>query len=229
MRTGIIGMGYWGKILASKLNNPITQPPYNDVEWMFITTPPKHHYEHVKEQLLNGKHVFCEKPFTPTLEEAMELIDLANSLGKRLYIDNLFLMRKEIAFHPQITTDVLTSTWTKYGPFKDTLRKDLLYHDIYIIPQLLGPGTPRDIQILKDTTNIFEADYMHNSTLVKIRYNRESAEKKKTFTWEAGEIDLSIPQHDPLQETIDLILKDEMDYTLNHKTTLTTTEHLNLF
>jgi hypothetical protein len=229
MRAGIIGMGYWGNVLASKLDNPITQPPYTDADWMFIATPPKHHYEHVKEQLLNGKHVFCEKPFTPTLAEATELIDLANSLGKRLYIDNLFLMREEIVSHPRITTDMITSTWTKYGPFKDTLRNDLLYHDLYIIPHLLGPGTPRDIQILKDTPNVFEADYMHNSTLVRIRYNRESAEKKKTFTWDAGEIDLSSPQHDPLQETIDLLLKDEMDYSLNHKTTLTTIEHWNLF
>jgi scyllo-inositol 2-dehydrogenase (NADP+) len=49
-----------------------------DVELVIITTPPESHYSLVKAALNAGKHVVCEKPFTSTLEEAEELVGLAD-------------------------------------------------------------------------------------------------------------------------------------------------------
>lgn len=48
-----------------------------DVELVVITTPPESHYSLVKVALQAGKHVICEKPFTSTLEQAEELVALA--------------------------------------------------------------------------------------------------------------------------------------------------------
>ena len=48
-----------------------------DVDLVVITTPPESHYPLVKEALKAGKHVVCEKPFTSTLAEAQELVELA--------------------------------------------------------------------------------------------------------------------------------------------------------
>src|SRR5437762_14081463 len=42
-----------------------------------ITTPPQSHYALARECLEAGKHVYLEKPFTVTAEEAESLIELA--------------------------------------------------------------------------------------------------------------------------------------------------------
>ena len=44
---------------------------------MAVITPVSTHYELAKTALLNGKHVFVEKPFTATVAQAEELIELA--------------------------------------------------------------------------------------------------------------------------------------------------------
>ena len=48
MKSGLIGYGYWGKIVHSKLNNCVINPPYDDVDWIFVTTPPDSHFNILK-------------------------------------------------------------------------------------------------------------------------------------------------------------------------------------
>ena len=69
------------------------------IDFVYISTPTKFHYEHIKMCLLAGKNVICEKPFVETTEQAIELKELAER-------GNLFLM------------DAL---WTMYMPIMDTL------------------------------------------------------------------------------------------------------------
>lgn len=47
------------------------------IDTIYIASPNSLHYEHAKKALSYGKHVICEKPFTPTVKEAEELIHLA--------------------------------------------------------------------------------------------------------------------------------------------------------
>lgn len=51
----------------------------DDIDCIYIASPNSLHYEHTKKALQSGKHVICEKPFTPTLKEARELSTLAKS------------------------------------------------------------------------------------------------------------------------------------------------------
>ena len=48
-----------------------------NIDLVVITTPPESHYSLVKAALEAKKHVVCEKPFTSTLEQAEELVALA--------------------------------------------------------------------------------------------------------------------------------------------------------
>ena len=48
-----------------------------EVEMVYVASPNSIHYRQAKAALLAGKHVLCEKPFTPTLAEAEELISIA--------------------------------------------------------------------------------------------------------------------------------------------------------
>ena len=56
------------------------------VELVVVNTPNKTHYDYTKQALLAGKHVICEKPFTVTVAEAEELIELAASKGVKLSV-----------------------------------------------------------------------------------------------------------------------------------------------
>ena len=49
-----------------------------------ITTPPQRHYSLAKACLEAGAHVYLEKPFTVTAEEAESLIRLADSRGLKI-------------------------------------------------------------------------------------------------------------------------------------------------
>ena len=67
--------------LSSLLDN-------NDIDLVYIATPPFLHYQQSKMALLAGKHVICEKPAALKLSEAVELLSLATS-HQLLYVVNL--------------------------------------------------------------------------------------------------------------------------------------------
>ncbi|TQB67717.1 hypothetical protein MPDQ_004911 [Monascus purpureus] len=56
------------------------------VDVVVITTGPDSHFELAKAALEAGKHVVCEKPFTPTSKEADELVALAKEKNRLLAV-----------------------------------------------------------------------------------------------------------------------------------------------
>ena len=56
------------------------------VEMVVVNTPSYTHYEYAKKSLQAGKHTIVEKPFTPTVAQAQELIDLAKAKGVKLSV-----------------------------------------------------------------------------------------------------------------------------------------------
>lgn len=73
------------------------------VELVIVNTPNYTHYEYAKKALSAGKHVIVEKPFTTTVKEANELIEIAKKEKKvlsvyhnRRYDSDFKTMRKVI-------------------------------------------------------------------------------------------------------------------------------------
>jgi scyllo-inositol 2-dehydrogenase (NADP+) len=58
----------------------------SDIDLVVINTPNFTHFEYAKQALLKGKHILVEKPFTATVAEAKELFELADSLGKKVFV-----------------------------------------------------------------------------------------------------------------------------------------------
>lgn len=56
------------------------------VDAVIITTAPDSHYQLTKLALESGKHVVCEKPFTPTYQEAADLNAIARAQNKLLAV-----------------------------------------------------------------------------------------------------------------------------------------------
>jgi predicted dehydrogenase len=61
------------------------------IDAVAVITPVWTHFELAKAALQNGKHVFVEKPFTSSSDQAMELIDLAEQKNLRIMVDHTFL------------------------------------------------------------------------------------------------------------------------------------------
>ncbi|GAA4303208.1 Gfo/Idh/MocA family oxidoreductase [Compostibacter hankyongensis] len=57
-----------------------------ELELVIINTPNVTHYEYAREALLAGKHVVVEKPFTATVSQARELMDLAQKQQRSLIV-----------------------------------------------------------------------------------------------------------------------------------------------
>ncbi len=52
-----------------------------EIELVVVLTPVPAHYDIIKKMLLKGKHVYTEKMFTANLEEARELVKIADANG----------------------------------------------------------------------------------------------------------------------------------------------------
>ena len=61
------------------------------IDAVAVVTPVHTHFELAKAALLNGKHVFSEKPFTASMRQAEELIEIAASRNLKIMVDHTFL------------------------------------------------------------------------------------------------------------------------------------------
>ena len=61
------------------------------IDAVAVITPVSSHYELAKRALLNGKHVFVEKPFTATIAQAEELIEIAERKNLTIMVDHTFI------------------------------------------------------------------------------------------------------------------------------------------
>ncbi len=62
-----------------------------DIDAIAVVTPVWTHFELAKAALENGKHVFVEKPFTSTSQQAEQLIELAERKNLKIMVDHTFL------------------------------------------------------------------------------------------------------------------------------------------
>jgi predicted dehydrogenase len=100
------------------------------------------HFELAKDALQNGKHVFVEKPFTSTAEQAEELIDLAAEKGLQIMVDHTFLFTGAVKkIRELIDRDELGKLY-----YYDSTRVNLglFQHDVNVISDL----APHDLSIM---------------------------------------------------------------------------------
>lgn len=124
-KVGVIGTGYWGKkhieeylaldmkVVAIDLdekNLTFCKDKYgvetaldykeilsdDDIQAISICTPNKSHYDIAKECLYAGKSVLGEKPLAMKIEQAKELIDLANDTDSILAVGHIFRFNNAI-------------------------------------------------------------------------------------------------------------------------------------
>lgn len=162
MNIGIIGYGYWGKILHKNINNlnlnlniHISDPKLNlnpDIDLLkcdkiIISTPADTHRELVDLYLSNGIEVFCEKPLALKRTDVHALYKIASDNNTKLFVDWTFTFNDAINF---IKTEYLNNKFGKIksarmtrinkGPERyDVCAKwDLSSHDVSILEYIFG-------------------------------------------------------------------------------------------
>jgi predicted dehydrogenase len=123
----------------------ITHSPAIDA--VAIVTPVWTHYELAKAALLNGKHVFVEKPFTASAAEAEELITLAESRHLVTMVDHTFLFTGAVKkIRELVDAGELGDLY-----YYDSLRVNLglFQHDVNVVWDL----APHDLSIMEYVIN----------------------------------------------------------------------------
>jgi predicted dehydrogenase len=130
-----------------------------EIDAIAVVTPVWTHYELTKAALQNGKHVFVEKPFTSSADQAQELIDLAARKNLKIMVDHTFLFTGAVTKIKQLLQEgalgklyYYDSTRVNLGLFQHDVNVvwDLAPHDLSIIDYLIQ-RTPEAISATGQT------------------------------------------------------------------------------
>jgi len=218
IKVGVIGVGYFGQFHAEKYakvegvelvgvvdvdgsrarevaKRCQTQPffRYTDlfqkVQAVSIAVPTPFHYSVTKACFLQGIDVLLEKPISSTLEEADELISLAESKGLILQVGHLERFNGALSGlqgrlqHPRFIESHRSGPFSGRGAEVDVVL-DLMVHDLDIILSLVKAKVKQfeaiGIPILTRTADIANARIeFENGCTANLTANRVSEEKTR--------------------------------------------------
>ena len=202
VKVHLIGHGKWGAVIDNAINDlNVKWVDADEADWIIISTPNDLHYEQVWKYLRMKKNVFCEKPLTLNYKASKELFDFADTMGVRLYVDDIFTWRDDY----DIYDDVNHFAWTKPNQ-KDTNYIDrLAYHHFYMWVRDTDfeikniTGEPNDFKIELEDGRVGEFFYGNSSEVVHY----------------VNEDDLSHNQNNPLRTMFELLFEYSADDRLN--------------
>lgn len=170
-KVGIIGVGHMGQYHVNvavsipqievsgifdtdsqrlkEISNKFLTKPYtnldeliHDSDALIIAVPTKFHYEVAKKCLEAGKHILVEKPMTQTVEQAKELVDLAEKQGLILQVGHVERFNGAILEIKKIIDNPFFIETKRLAPFNPRISDvgvvlDLMIHDLDIILNLI--------------------------------------------------------------------------------------------
>jgi predicted dehydrogenase len=113
-----------------------------DIDAVAVITPVRTHFDLARAALQHGKHVFVEKPFTATVAQAEELIELADRKNLRIMVDHTFLFSGAVTKIRSLLDSRALGTLYYFDSTRGNL--GLLQHDINVVWDL----APHDLSIL---------------------------------------------------------------------------------
>ena len=113
-----------------------------EIDAVAVITPVWTHFDLAKKALENGKHVFVEKPFTSTSEQAEQLIALAEKKHLKIMVDHTFLFTGAVRKIRQLVDEDVLGRLYYYDSTRVNL--GLFQHDVNVIWDL----APHDLSIM---------------------------------------------------------------------------------
>ncbi len=172
IRLGVVGLGQWGQHHAriyhhlpgvtlaavadtaprevNAVSRRYNTAGYRDYRRLFgqvdavsVVVPTALHYEIAREFLQRGVHVLVEKPITTTVEEAAELVDLAQRRGVVLLVGHVERFKPAVQALRDLVTNPLFVQVRRVRPWNPRrvmdvgVVLDLMIHDLDIILTLM--------------------------------------------------------------------------------------------
>ncbi len=212
--TELVGVADNDKVRAQKIAGELQTQAFTDyhelvkhVDAVSVAAPTRFHYDIAKYCLEHGVHVLVEKPMTRTVDEAKELIELANTNKLILQIGHLERFNavnmavRDILKAPLFIQSKRLSPFTPRGTDVSVVL-DLMIHDIDLIQNMVqseiltidASGTP----ILSDDVDIANARIKFaNGCVADITASRVSLNSErsiKLFQHDAF-IDINLQNH----------------------------------
>jgi predicted dehydrogenase len=117
------------------------------IDAVVVATPLSTHYQLVRDAIVSGKHVLCEKPLCEAAKEAEELVELAAAHKRLLMVGHVFLFNPGIERLRDLVRGgelgrlyYLSASRTNLGPIRHDANAayDLAAHDIAIFDWIIG-------------------------------------------------------------------------------------------
>ena len=218
IRTAVIGVGYLGKFHAEKytqldncrlvavvdndiaiaektanINNTLAETDYSklygQVDAVSIATPTQTHHNIARDFLEKGIHVLLEKPITVSLEEADDLIEIAQANNCIFQIGHLERFNPAVLALDKVLENPLFIESYRLAPFKlratdVNVLLDLMIHDIDIISNLIKSNlieiSANGAPILSQSTDIANARLtFQNGCVANVTASRVSLKSER--------------------------------------------------
>jgi len=166
-----------GALCRAQKNHPRTRVTCDDCDLVFspdtdavaIVTPVSTHYELAKKALNCGKHVFIEKPFTSSVEQAEELIELAEKKNLKIMVDHTFLFTGAVRKIKDLIDEEILGQLFYFDSIRINL--GLLQTDVNVVWDL----APHDLSIIdylirKTPVGIMATGMAHINGLEDVAY-----------------------------------------------------------
>ncbi len=166
----------------------------DDVDAVSIVTPTPAHHAVAMRALARGKHLLIEKPITVTLEEADELLALAERQGVLVQIGHVERFNRAIRAAQPLVDRPLFIDSDRLAPFNPrgsdvAVVLDLMIHDIDLVLTLIGGGvrdvTAAGVGVLTPSIDIANARVTFDSgavaTITASRVSKERMRKLRIF------------------------------------------------
>jgi len=113
-----------------------------EIEIIAISTPVDTHYKFAKLALEAQKHIWVEKPFTATSQEAQELISLAAKNNLKIFVDHTFIYTGAVKKIKELIDSYVLGDVIYFDSVRVNL--GLFQHDVNVIWDL----APHDLSIM---------------------------------------------------------------------------------
>jgi predicted dehydrogenase len=154
-----------------------------------IVAPTDHHFHLCQHAIRAGKHVFVEKPLAETLEEARELVKLAQESGIKCQVGHVerfnpaFVAVKDLGLQPLFIEVHRLAQFNPRGTEVSVIL-DLMIHDIDIILSLVKSDvrsiSASGVAVLTETPDIANARIeFHNGCVANLTSSRISMKKMR--------------------------------------------------
>ncbi|MBU4269647.1 Gfo/Idh/MocA family oxidoreductase, partial [Candidatus Dependentiae bacterium] len=161
------------------------------VDAVIIAVPTEYHHQIAKDCLQKNKHVLVEKPITKTLDQAIELFQIAEEKNLALHIGHVERFNGAVQELKKIINDPYLIECHRIGPFaarvqNDSVVLDLMIHDIDLVLNIVNSKiSTSEIVSRKIKSNLADIAVaqvkFENGVLANITSSRASQIKERTM------------------------------------------------